>query len=115
MKKFCIIFIFFICAFNCFAQKNTVAERVQKGDLSLLDADFGISDFELAQMDNTELRLLRNMVYAKHGHSFNSKDLKDFFSQFKWYVPATKVKDSEFFLFLSYFSFHLLNPKVFYY
>lgn len=96
MKKFCLIFIFLLCVFNGFAQKNNVVEQIQKGDLTLLDAEIRISDFELAQMDNTELRLLRNMIYAKYGHSFNSKDLIKFFSQFDWYVPVKKVDDSEF-------------------
>lgn len=31
------------------------------------------------------LRLLRNLIYAKHGYSFKSEDLKKIFSDFKWY------------------------------
>lgn len=76
MKKFCLIFVFLLCVFNAFAQNNSVVEQTQKGDLTLLDAEIRISDFELAQMDNTELRLLRNMIYAKYGHSLIRQMLK---------------------------------------
>lgn len=96
MKKLFGILVFFLCIGTCFAQKFNEADRLQKGDLTLLDENTYISDFALARMDNAELRLLRNMIYAKHGHTFNSKDLQKFFSQFKWYVPNKKVSDSEF-------------------
>ncbi len=34
-----------------------------------------------------ELRLLRNTIYAQHGYIFKDKDLRDYFSQFEWYLP----------------------------
>lgn len=33
------------------------------------------------------LKILRNTVYAQYGYYFNSKDFKDYFSQFEWYIP----------------------------
>lgn len=95
MKKLFGIIVLFLCIGNCFAQKFNEVERLEKCDLTLLNDDTLISDFALARMNNTELRLLRNMIYAKYGHSFNSKDLQDYFSQFEWYIPNKKVTDSE--------------------
>lgn len=63
------------------------------GDLSALNS--GITDFELARLNKKELRLLRNSVYAKYGHIFNSDELTAYFSNFAWYKPAKKVTDKD--------------------
>jgi hypothetical protein len=34
-----------------------------------------------------ELRLMRNEIYARHGKTFKSKDLRDYFSKQSWYEP----------------------------
>ena len=94
MKKLFIVFVLFLCCFNCFAQKFDESARIQKGDITLLDSQ--LSDLALAKMDNSELRILRNMIFAKYGHTFNSDDLKVFFSQFEWYKPGRKVSETEF-------------------
>jgi hypothetical protein len=44
--------------------------------------------FSLSQLDNRSLRLLRNMIYARHGYRFSSPDLTAFFSRFDWYNPG---------------------------
>lgn len=35
------------------------------------------------------LRILRNLIYARHGYSFKTKDVREFFEGFEWYVPVT--------------------------
>ena len=39
-----------------------------------------------------ELRLMRNTIYAQYGYDFNSPDLKEYFSQFAWYMPDPNLK-----------------------
>jgi len=34
-----------------------------------------------------ELHLLRNTIYAQYGYVFKDKNLRDYFSQFEWYMP----------------------------
>jgi len=34
-----------------------------------------------------ELKILRNMIYAQYGYVFKNKELRDYFSQFDWYMP----------------------------
>jgi hypothetical protein len=43
------------------------------------------------------LRILRNTIFARHGHSFDSKDLRDYFSAKPWYreVKGKKVGKAE--------------------
>ena len=42
------------------------------------------------------LRLLRNLVYAKHGYKFQSDELKKIFSEFDWYKPSDTFSESSF-------------------
>ena len=46
---------------------------------------------DVATRPKDELRLMRNAIYARHGYTFRSKDLSDYFSQFDWYHPTTTV------------------------
>jgi hypothetical protein len=39
-----------------------------------------------------ELRLIRNTVYAQYCYDFSSSDLKEYFSQFAWYMPNPNLK-----------------------
>lgn len=45
---------------------------------------------ELKNYSKSELRLLRNEIFAFHGYIFSSQDLKDYFSKKDWYKPAYK-------------------------
>lgn len=40
-------------------------------------------------LTNTDLTILRNMIYARHGYRFKRDDLFQYFSQFFWYHPTT--------------------------
>ena len=39
----------------------------------------------ISELNQQELRLLRNFVFARHGYSFNSDDLQEYFEKFEWY------------------------------
>lgn len=69
------------------------AKKIILGNIDLFSEY--ISDFDLAVLNNSDLRILRNMIYAKHGNIFSSSDLTNYYSNFNWYKPAKKVKDSD--------------------
>ena len=69
------------------------AKKIILGNIDLLSEY--ISDFDLAILNNSDLRILRNMIYAKHGNIFSSSDLTNYYSNFNWYKPTKKVKDSD--------------------
>lgn len=51
---------------------------------------------DLAPYSKAELRLMRNTIFAIHGHKFQSEDLQQYFSQFPWYRPTvTEVPEDE--------------------
>lgn len=45
---------------------------------------------DIADMDGSDLRILRNSIFAMHGYIFKSADLRNYFKQFSWYVPRYK-------------------------
>jgi hypothetical protein len=47
----------------------------------------------LARVDKPILRVLRNMIYAKHGYIFQSEDLSMYFNKFGWYTPSLRKVD----------------------
>lgn len=42
-------------------------------------------------LSKKDLRIIRNTIFAKYGHKFESRDLTDYFRKFDWYMPATKT------------------------
>lgn len=50
---------------------------------------------ELMDFSRRDLRLLRNMVYARRGRPFHSELLKDYFSATEWYHSDTKYSDAK--------------------
>lgn len=51
-----------------------------------------IGDFEGIDYTKSELRILRNTIYAQYGYVFNSADLKKYFNQLDWYMPNPTIK-----------------------
>jgi hypothetical protein len=47
----------------------------------------------LSELSGEQLRKLRNMVFAKYGYKFKSRDLQAYFSQFQWYSPQSRNVD----------------------
>jgi hypothetical protein len=73
------------------------ALKILLGEVDILNSRYLELDiFSLSQLDNRSLRLLRNMIYARHGYRFSSPDLTAFFSRFDWY--NSRYNDVERFL-----------------
>ena len=64
-------------------------------DNSSLESNL-IEPDDLIFFTNDQLRYLRNVIYAWHGHTFDSADLKAIFKKKDWYKPTHKVQTSEF-------------------
>jgi len=64
------------------------------GHIYMLDNILILSD--LVSFSSEELRFLRNMIYAKYSYKFNSQELINFFSRFKWYNSIEDNVDSFF-------------------
>ena len=80
------------------------AEFVYKKDADEWDLDnmyFGKSiskdSLTIEDVENQprhRLRILRNLIFARHGYSFKKKDVRDYFESHSWYVPiSTDVRN----------------------
>lgn len=61
--------------------RNGIIEEIEKPYLN---------DLQLGVLTKTELKLFRNIFYAKKGYIFADEDLTKYFNQFEWYKPKTK-------------------------
>jgi len=66
--------------------------KILLGDVDLLNSK--LNNFSLAQMDNQNIKFIRNMIYAKYGYIFNSQAFFEYFSRFNWYEPKYNNVDS---------------------
>jgi len=61
-----------------------VADRSPLEDPSLLATQ--LTQDQLKNMSRRDLRILRNTIYARHGYTFKSQLLTDYFQGFDWYT-----------------------------
>ncbi|MDR2942034.1 MAG: YARHG domain-containing protein [Treponema sp.] len=82
MNKLCFGLLFLLIANDLFSNdfKNDI---VYNGNIILLENPIGAS--QLINFTPFELRILRNMIYAKYNYRFRRSDLREYFSQFSWY------------------------------
>ena len=70
---------------------------------SLTDREYGIISLKrfdrnyFRKYEKTELRIMRNELFAYHGYDFNSPELKDHFSKKDWYQPTKKTSEAIYF------------------
>lgn len=62
---------------------------IRHGDIAAIEKPY-LDDILLGALSKTELKLFRNMFYAKKGYAFADEDLTKYFNQFEWYKPETK-------------------------
>ena len=56
-----------------------------------------LTDEDLQGMDESQLRFARNEIYARHGRSFQTPDLNNYFNSKSWYdgyIPMESFDDS---------------------
>lgn len=70
-------------------------EEYDEHDDYILDSSDSryITKSEISWMSKKELRLARNEIFARHGYIFNSRDLRDYFSDKIWYEPSISSSD----------------------
>ncbi|MEP6676621.1 MAG: YARHG domain-containing protein [Ferruginibacter sp.] len=48
-----------------------------------------LAEDDVANLIKSDLRLMRNSIYARHGYSFKMKDMRDEYDHEEWYIPVT--------------------------
>lgn len=91
-----------------FPIKTLVANNAEfkyqpKGDEWAFDKDYLgknislelLTEEDVENQSKQRLRILRNIIYARHGYSFKNKDVREFFESYDWYVPFSTDVRSE--------------------
>lgn len=69
---------------------STLAVVAVSAEIVPASDDRYLQEADLVGLDKRMLRIARNEIFARHGYSFNSSDLRSHFSQYTWYNPYTK-------------------------
>lgn len=69
------------------------AKQILAGNIDKLNEP--LNDYALALLTVTELRLLRNTVYARYGYIFKNDELAEYFKSFSWYSPRYSNVDDK--------------------
>ena len=93
MKKNVLIFIIILIGNTVWGQ-NSLKNVINNGNLTVLDST--IERNELFDLSQSELRILRNTIYAKYGYIFKSVDLQNHFAEFSWYQAKNTNVDNYF-------------------
>lgn len=67
-------------------------DRTPLSDPTMLDAQLNMD--QLSDLSRRDLRLLRNMIYARRGRPFTSELLGGYFASMKWYKPDPAYTDA---------------------
>lgn len=46
-----------------------------------------VTDGDIRNLNGSQLRIMRNYIFARHGYIFQSDDLRRYFNQYSWYEP----------------------------
>jgi len=72
---------------------------VYEGRFRSLTIDYGyLNSTRFQNLSNKtlpDLRLLRNEIFARNGHSFSSDDLREYFTNQSWYISTPELKVTE--------------------
>lgn len=71
-------------------QKVVILEDNHNGFLLAASADRLLTKAELTRYTVSDLRLIRNEIFARHGYIFKSENLRELFSKKSWYEPNTR-------------------------
>ncbi len=72
---------------------NFVYDKNAGQDQLLIETNPSVSLLNSSHIENLrrhELRIIRNTIFARHGMSFTSSDLRNYFESKDWYIPHTK-------------------------
>lgn len=79
------------------AQEEKEGEYVNLGE-SGMEKNPSLDTLKTSDVENLtqpQIRIIRNFIFARHGYSFNKKDLRLVFEAYDWYMPVTNDVKAE--------------------
>ena len=69
------------------------ADYFAYNDLKFSKLDSKLTEEDLKDLDKSQLRLMRNAIYARHGRTFKSVDLQSLWECYTWYEKNPNYSD----------------------
>ena len=76
------------------SNQNIPEDYFAYNGLKFSKLDSKLSESDLKYLDKSQLRLMRNAVYARHGRTFKSVDLQSLWECYTWYKKNPNYNDS---------------------
>lgn len=68
---------------------NTVYRAASEKVYELNSSKKKLTEKDVKNLRKLDLQILRNTIFARHGYTFKSRAIRQFFDQVDWYVPVT--------------------------
>lgn len=74
---------------------NTVYRSASEKVYTLNSSREKLSEKDIKNLRKLDLQILRNTIFARHGYTFKSRAIRQFFDQVDWYVPVSDNIENE--------------------
>lgn len=76
--------------------ENTSLYRVASDKITTLNSSLQkFKESDLKNLKKIDLQILRNTIFARHGLTFKTKTIRQFFNQVEWYIPMYSNVDDK--------------------
>ena len=75
--------------YNTENQKTGQAEYLTADVVKYNASSTPLSSRDVENMYKRDLEVIRNAIYARHGYSFQNRDMRYFFDRVPWYIPMS--------------------------
>jgi len=76
--------------------ENTSLYRVASDKITTLNSSIQkFKESDLKNLKKIDLQILRNTIFARHGLTFKTKTIRQFFNQVEWYIPMYSNVDDK--------------------
>ncbi|MBP7514954.1 MAG: YARHG domain-containing protein [Flavobacteriales bacterium] len=65
----------------------------EQAHVALAYVTLDMTNFRVEPLTKEDLRMVRNTIYARHGYTFQDKDLRAFYERFNWYIPDPNLEN----------------------
>ncbi|MBF4493544.1 YARHG domain-containing protein [Flavobacterium sp. JLP] len=74
---------------------STVYRAASESILTLNSSTKKLKESDLKNLKKIDLEILRNTIFARHGFSFKTKTVRQFFDSVEWYIPVSTNVDNQ--------------------
>ena len=73
----------------------TVYRAASESILTINSSTKKLKESDLKNLKKIDLEILRNTIFARHGFSFKTKTVRQFFDSVEWYIPVSTNVDNQ--------------------